>query len=156
MFYSSSKYFSRKNKNPIKGHDLLEIGFEFLLQRIKLAGISDWSRLGRIRRKEMPQGKNARAGFAAASGRLVCDVKISAKELIRMKDFDLTALSVEQINKNYKQTERYSRRREFGPEDIVKAYEKSNKLKQFTAEIRLDAYRCMLIANKIQAGFGTF
>ena len=38
-----------------------------------------------------------------------------------------------------KQTERYSRRREFGPEDIVKAYEKSNKLKQFTAEIRLDA-----------------
>ena len=73
----------------IVGHDLLEFGFEFLLQRIRINGVSNWSRLGRIRRKEVPQGKNAHAGFSAASGRLVCDVKISAEELIRMKGYDL-------------------------------------------------------------------
>ena len=42
-------------------------------------------------------------------------------------------------SERFNKQRRYSRRREFGPEDIVKAYEKSNKLKQFTAEIRLDA-----------------
>ena len=135
----------------IVGHDLLEFGFEFLLQRIKLSGVASWSRLGRIRRKEIPQAKNSRAGFAAGAGRLICDVKISAKELVRMKDYDLTALAAEQIPKTDKHMERYSRRREYGPDDIAKAYEKSVFLKQFTAEIRFDAYRCLLIANKIQA-----
>ena len=74
----------------IVGHDLLEFGLEFLLQRFKLCSVSNWSRLGRIRRKEMPKFASSfgtsRAGFSACIGRLVTDVKLSAKELVRMKE----------------------------------------------------------------------
>ena len=39
----------------------------------------------------------SRAGFHAAIGRLVADVKILAKELVRMRDYSLTALAKDQI-----------------------------------------------------------
>ena len=79
----------------------------------------------------MPNGKNARAGFAACAGRLICDVKISAKELVRMKDYDLTALAREQIPINDDQANRFANRREYGPADIQKAYERNGDFPNF-------------------------
>ena len=57
--------------------------------------IPHWSRLGRLKRSVMPKMAQ-RGGWgekAAVSGRLLCDVKLSAKELIRAKTYDLPALA---------------------------------------------------------------
>ena len=54
--------------------------------------VPNWSRLGRLRRTNMPQSKSVSRSHLAMSGRLVCDVKISARELIRARSYDLETL----------------------------------------------------------------
>ncbi|XP_062841851.1 DNA polymerase alpha catalytic subunit [Trichomycterus rosablanca] len=77
------------------GHDILGFDLEVLLQRINFCKVPFWSKIGRLRRANMPK-LGGRGGFAeksAACGRLVCDVEISAKELIRCRSYNLTELS---------------------------------------------------------------
>ncbi|KAK1806571.1 hypothetical protein P4O66_005077 [Electrophorus voltai] len=76
------------------GHDILGFDLEVLLQRINTCKVPFWSKIGRLRRANMPK-LGGRGGFAeksAACGRLVCDVEISAKELIRCRSYHLTEL----------------------------------------------------------------
>ncbi|XP_068206264.1 DNA polymerase alpha catalytic subunit-like [Palaemon carinicauda] len=77
----------------IVGHDIFSFDLSVLLHRVHLNKIPHWSRLGRLKRTQMP--KLTSKGFAeraAMCGRLVCDLKISAKELIRAKSYDLPSL----------------------------------------------------------------
>uniref|UniRef100_A0AAR2JSV1 DNA-directed DNA polymerase n=1 Tax=Pygocentrus nattereri TaxID=42514 RepID=A0AAR2JSV1_PYGNA len=79
------------------GHDILGFDLEVLLQRINVCKVPFWSKIGRLRRANMPK-LGGRGGFAeksAACGRLVCDVEISAKELIRCKSYHLTELAAQ-------------------------------------------------------------
>ncbi|XP_030625392.1 DNA polymerase alpha catalytic subunit [Chanos chanos] len=76
------------------GHDIFGFDLEVLLQRINVCKVPHWSKIGRLRRANMPK-LGGRSGFAeksATCGRLVCDVEISAKELIRCKSYHLTEL----------------------------------------------------------------
>ncbi|XP_072901729.1 DNA polymerase alpha catalytic subunit isoform X1 [Hemitrygon akajei] len=82
------------------GHDIYGFDLDVLLQRINSCKVPHWSKIGRLRRSAMPK-LGGRGGFAeknAACGRLICDVEISAKELIRCKSYSLTEL-VHQILK---------------------------------------------------------
>ncbi|XP_060718299.1 DNA polymerase alpha catalytic subunit isoform X2 [Tachysurus vachellii] len=79
------------------GHDILGFDLEVLLQRINTCKVPFWSKIGRLRRANMPK-LGGRGGFAeksATCGRLVCDVEISAKELIRCKSYHLTELAAQ-------------------------------------------------------------
>ncbi|XP_076453850.1 DNA polymerase alpha catalytic subunit-like [Babylonia areolata] len=81
----------------IVGHDIYGFDLDILLHRISANKIPHWSKIGRLKRSVMPKlsGGFGRATFAektAMCGRLLCDVKISAKELIRCKSYDLTEL----------------------------------------------------------------
>uniref|UniRef100_A0AAY5JXK8 DNA-directed DNA polymerase n=1 Tax=Esox lucius TaxID=8010 RepID=A0AAY5JXK8_ESOLU len=79
----------------IVGHDIFGFDLEVLLQRITVCKVPHWSKMGRLRRITMPK-LGGRSGFAeksATCGRLVCDVEISAKELIRCKSYHLTELA---------------------------------------------------------------
>ncbi|XP_072546026.1 DNA polymerase alpha catalytic subunit isoform X2 [Salminus brasiliensis] len=79
------------------GHDIFGFDLEVLLQRITVCKVPFWSKIGRLRRANMPK-LGGRGGFAeksAACGRLVCDVEISAKELIRCKSYHLTELAAQ-------------------------------------------------------------
>ncbi|KAL2085873.1 hypothetical protein ACEWY4_019193 [Coilia grayii] len=79
------------------GHDILGFDLEVLLQRINFCKVPHWSKIGRLRRVNMPK-LGGRSGFAeksATCGRLVCDVEISAKELIRCKSYHLTELAAQ-------------------------------------------------------------
>ena len=71
-----------------------------------------------------------RAGFHAAIGRLVADVKISSKELVKMRDYSLTALAKDHIlaQPNADLTSYYQNRTEYNPEDVAKAYDSSSSL----------------------------
>uniref|UniRef100_A0A3B4AGT0 DNA polymerase n=1 Tax=Periophthalmus magnuspinnatus TaxID=409849 RepID=A0A3B4AGT0_9GOBI len=76
------------------GHDIFGFDLEVLLQRINVCKVPHWSKIGRLRRTNMPKlgGRSSFAEKNATCGRLVCDVEISAKELIRCKSYHLTEL----------------------------------------------------------------
>ncbi|XP_014838997.1 PREDICTED: DNA polymerase alpha catalytic subunit isoform X1 [Poecilia mexicana] len=79
------------------GHDIFGFDLEVLLQRINVCKVPHWSKIGRLRRANMPKlgGRGAFAEKSATCGRLVCDVEISAKELIRCKSYHLTELAAQ-------------------------------------------------------------
>ncbi|KAK2859391.1 hypothetical protein Q5P01_004011 [Channa striata] len=79
------------------GHDIFGFDLEVLLQRINTCKVPHWSKIGRLRRANMPKlgGRGAFAEKSATCGRLVCDVEISAKELIRCKSYHLTELAAQ-------------------------------------------------------------
>uniref|UniRef100_A0A3B5AJM4 DNA polymerase n=1 Tax=Stegastes partitus TaxID=144197 RepID=A0A3B5AJM4_9TELE len=79
------------------GHDIFGFDLEVLLQRINTCKVPHWSKIGRLRRVNMPKlgGRGAFAEKSATCGRLVCDVEISAKELIRCKSYHLTELTAQ-------------------------------------------------------------
>ncbi|XP_012718464.2 DNA polymerase alpha catalytic subunit [Fundulus heteroclitus] len=79
------------------GHDIFGFDLEVLLQRIQVCKVPHWSKIGRLRRANMPKlgGRGAFAEKSATCGRLVCDVEISAKELIRCKSYHLTELAAQ-------------------------------------------------------------
>ncbi|KAL7374271.1 hypothetical protein ABVT39_025356 [Epinephelus coioides] len=79
------------------GHDIFGFDLEVILQRINVCKVPHWSKMGRLRRANMPKlgGRSAFAEKSATCGRLVCDVEISAKELIRCKSYHLTELAAQ-------------------------------------------------------------
>ncbi|KAM8977106.1 DNA polymerase alpha catalytic subunit [Pelodytes ibericus] len=105
----------------IVGHDIYGFDLEVLLQRINSCKVPFWSKIGRLRRSVMPK-LGGRSGFAernAACGRIICDVEISAKELIRCKSYHLSEL----VNHILK-VERVA----IPPENIRNAYSDSSHL----------------------------
>ncbi|XP_017526531.2 DNA polymerase alpha catalytic subunit isoform X2 [Manis javanica] len=84
----------------IVGHNIYGFELEVLLQRINVCKVPHWSKIGRLKRSSMPK-LGGRSGFGernATCGRMICDVEISAKELIRCKSYHLSEL-VQQILK---------------------------------------------------------
>ncbi|CAJ1082305.1 DNA polymerase alpha catalytic subunit [Xyrichtys novacula] len=79
------------------GHDIFGFDLEVILQRINFCKVPHWSKIGRLRRANMPKlgGRGSFAEKSATCGRLVCDVEISAKELIRCKSYHLTELTAQ-------------------------------------------------------------
>uniref|UniRef100_A0A6A7FRZ6 DNA polymerase n=1 Tax=Hirondellea gigas TaxID=1518452 RepID=A0A6A7FRZ6_9CRUS len=80
----------------IVGHDVLGYDLGILLNRITANKIPNWSRIGRLKRSQVP--KQTGRGYAertALCGRLICDIKLSAKELIRAKSYELASLAVQ-------------------------------------------------------------
>ncbi|XP_069007702.1 DNA polymerase alpha catalytic subunit isoform X1 [Embiotoca jacksoni] len=79
------------------GHDIFGFDLEVLLQRINTCKVPYWSKIGRLKRANMPKlgGRGSFAEKSATCGRLVCDVEISAKELIRCKSYHLTELTAQ-------------------------------------------------------------
>ncbi|XP_034562233.1 DNA polymerase alpha catalytic subunit [Notolabrus celidotus] len=103
------------------GHDIFGFDLEVILQRISYCKVPHWSKMGRLRRANMPKlgGRGSFAEKSATCGRLVCDVEISAKELIRCKSYHMTELTAQVLK-----TERVT----VPPEDIKNLYSDSPHL----------------------------
>ncbi|CAH3162715.1 unnamed protein product, partial [Porites evermanni] len=114
-----------------------------LLHRINACKVSTmiliiphWSRLGRLKRTIMPKlssggfGKGGNLDRCITSGRMVCDVKISSKELIRCKSYDLTALSWAVLQ---------SRREEIDQDEIPNKFNSSHELLHMFELTSMDA-----------------
>lgn len=104
----------------IIGHDITGFDLDVLLHRTVFNKIPHWSRLGRLKRSQAPNFKVS--DKQAMTGRLVCDLKISAKELIRCKSYELGALAERLLNKKMED------RIQIGCEEMRKAYDKSQAL----------------------------
>ncbi|XP_022344658.2 DNA polymerase alpha catalytic subunit-like [Crassostrea virginica] len=81
----------------IVGHDIFGFDLDLILHRINANKVPHWSKIGRLKRTRPPKlsgpGHRGFADKTAACGRLVCDIKLSAKELIRSRSYDLTELT---------------------------------------------------------------
>ncbi|XP_073947289.1 DNA polymerase alpha catalytic subunit [Choristoneura fumiferana] len=82
--------FWKIDPDLVVGHDLQGFQQDLLIGNVLDLSIPNWSRLGRLKRSVAPQRKYA--GKDAFLGRLVCDIKVSAMELIRARSFDLETL----------------------------------------------------------------
>ncbi|XP_052126861.1 DNA polymerase alpha catalytic subunit isoform X1 [Frankliniella occidentalis] len=115
--------FFKLDPDLLVGHDISGFDLEVLMHRIFVNKIPNWSRMGRLRRANPPQVKGRlQIERNPVCGRLVCDVKISAKELIRCRSYDLSALC-EAVLK-LKEDER----RELSADEIRKCYTNSREM----------------------------
>ena len=108
--------------------------------------IPNWSRLGRLRRSQAPTFKGRLAERQAMTGRLVCDLKISAKELIRCKSYELASLAERLLGKSAEG------RVAVGVEEMRKSYESSRALLNavgVSLEEARDALQCVCELNAL-------
>ncbi|CAB3220978.1 unnamed protein product [Arctia plantaginis] len=123
--------FWKMDPDLVVGHDLQGFQQDLLIGNILDLHIPNWSRLGRLKRSVPPQRK-----FAAKDaflGRLVCDIKISAMELIRARSYDLDTLCVSILK--MKEGERV----DVALEDVSRYYENSRDLFQLVSLSMQDA-----------------
>lgn len=123
--------FWKLDPDLVVGHDLHGFQQDLLIGNILDLNIPNWSRLGRLKRSNAPQRKFA--GKDAFLGRLVCDIKLSAMELIRARSFDLDTLTVNVLK--LKEGERV----DVPIEDLPRYYENSRDLLQLVSLSMQDA-----------------
>ncbi|KAI1278482.1 DNA polymerase alpha catalytic subunit [Halotydeus destructor] len=97
--------FGQIDPDIIVGHDIQAFDFEVLLSRMVSYKVAGWSKLGRLRRSGLPSLKRKDKGIATA-GRIVADLKISARELIKAKSYDLSELSNQVLKKKRQEIDR--------------------------------------------------
>lgn len=89
----------RIDPDIIVGHDLTGFGIELLFRRLVFHKVPNWSRFGRLKRSTVPNSKfKSQFERTVLTGRLLCDIKVSAKELIRARSFDLDSLCQNVLN----------------------------------------------------------
>lgn len=105
-------------------HNLCGNVIEVLLARIQMLRINHWSRIGRLKRSQMP---NRKADGSIASwiprqvscGRLLVDTFLNSKELIRETNYDLGHLCKTQLKKE---------RKDFDEDLLPRLYQSSDSL----------------------------
>ncbi|KAL4705659.1 hypothetical protein ACJJTC_011221 [Scirpophaga incertulas] len=123
--------FWKLDPDLVVGHDLQGFQQDLLIGNILDLNIPNWSRLGKLKRSIAPQRKYAAKD--AFLGRLVCDVKLSAMELIRARSFDLDMLCTDVLK--MKEGERV----DVALEDLPRYYESSQDLLQLVSLSMQDA-----------------
>lgn len=91
----------------IVGHNFVGFDLDVLLHRMSRLKIPQWSKLGRLRRTQMPKLQANAGGMGQATwgekqtmaGRLICDTYIAAKENLRETTYTLTELTRTQLGK---------------------------------------------------------
>nr|VZI15130.1 unnamed protein product [Spirometra erinaceieuropaei] len=85
----------RLDPDLIVGHDLWGYQLDLLLHRLNAHKVPHWHRISRLRRSAGYSMIFSRGWFVrnAMPGRLVCDSRVSAKELIRSRTYNLSELA---------------------------------------------------------------
>jgi len=117
-------------------HNLCGSVIEVLLARISYLRINHWSRLGRMKRGQMPQRKfdsgfNSWVPRQVSCGRLLVDTFLNAKELVRETNYDLGHLTRTQLKKE---------RRDFDDELLPRIYQHSESIFQLVDHTETDSY----------------
>lgn len=111
--------FALIDPDLVVGHDLQGYQMNILSNKMVENNIATVSRLSKLKRSQLTKERLQRELFC---GRLVCDMKISAKELIRARSYDLSTLC--QTVLKLKEEERI----ELEVEDIPKMFNSSSNL----------------------------
>lgn len=129
----------------IVGHNFLGFDMDVLLNRMKSLKIDFWSRIGRLVWNQWPKLNVSESKFnekQILSGRLVCDTYLSAKELVKSKNYSLESLSASQLNE---------RRVEFDREKILDYMDSIQGFCFLLKHVEKDAYLTALLSFKLMA-----
>eukprot|EP00960_Hanusia_phi_P020062 592676-Hanusia_phi.AAC.2 len=132
----------------IIGHNFIGFDLDVLLHRMQKLKIPGWSKLGRLRRTNMPKLQNNAGGMGQStwaeknvlSGRLVCDTYIAAKENLRETTYTLSELAKTQLQKV---------RFDIDFQQVASYFGKSTDLLQLIACNENDSYLCLLLTFKL-------
>ncbi|CAN0386493.1 unnamed protein product [Lampetra fluviatilis] len=125
------------------GHDIVGFDLEVLMQRIAALKVPHWSKLSRLRRSAMPRlGGRRVVERLATCGRVVCDVKTSARELVRCRSYDLDELVASLLR---------TKRETFPAESVVAAYANSQRLLDMASHTLTDARHALSIMSELNA-----
>ncbi|KAM7301016.1 DNA polymerase alpha catalytic subunit [Ixodes scapularis] len=128
----------RLDPDIIVGHDVQSYDLNVLLHRMITNKIPNWSRLGRLKRGNA--AVLVKADKQMTPGRLVCDLKISSKELVQCKSYDLTELARTLLHKQ---------RLELGPERLQSMYSSSAQLLKLVDLTMMDAEFCLRLMSEL-------
>ncbi|XP_055614438.1 DNA polymerase alpha catalytic subunit [Uranotaenia lowii] len=101
-------------------HDAYDFQMDLICQRLMTLKIQQWARIGRLKMKS-PSSRRVDDFFV---GRLICDVKTSAEELIKSRSYDLNTLCTEVLKIQE------GERKDVLLDDIPGMFENSADLKQ--------------------------
>ncbi|KAI8620567.1 DNA polymerase family B-domain-containing protein [Chytriomyces sp. MP71] len=96
----------RADPDIIVGHNFIGVDLDILLHRMKANKVDSWSKIGRLRRTKWPKLQAGAGGSGdttyqertVASGRIVCDTFMSAKEYVtKAKSYTLTNMAMTQL-----------------------------------------------------------
>ncbi|CAB4056412.1 POLA1 [Lepeophtheirus salmonis] len=116
----------------IIGYDMAGFDLDVLFHRTIKNKIPHWSRLGRLRRSATINF-NAFKKTEAYAGRIIADLKISAKELIRCKSYEIASLFEKILGHSI------SGRTEYDSIEVHKSYEDSEGIVKFVVSSLNDA-----------------
>lgn len=109
--------FSKIDPDIVVGHDLIDYYFGLICNRIEYTKFNDWSRFGKLKRsKKLTKNKEMKELMV---GCLVCDLKISAKELIKARSYDLDTLFEQILNIKDERLSANNVSRMFGNSDSI-------------------------------------
>ncbi|XP_029822681.2 DNA polymerase alpha catalytic subunit [Ixodes scapularis] len=128
----------RLDPDIIVGHDVQSYDLNVLLHRMITNKIPNWSRLGRLKRGNA--AVLVKADKQMTPGRLVCDLKISSKELVQCKSYDLTELARTLLHKQ---------RLELSPERLQNMYSSSAQLLKLVDLTMMDAEFCLRLMSEL-------
>ncbi|KAJ3026454.1 UNVERIFIED_CONTAM: DNA-directed DNA polymerase alpha catalytic subunit pol1 [Siphonaria sp. JEL0065] len=96
----------RSDPDIIVGHNFIGVDLDILLHRLKANKVDSWSKLGRLRKTKWPKLQIGAGGMGdttfqertVASGRILCDTFMSAKEYVtKAKSYTLTNMAMTQL-----------------------------------------------------------
>ncbi|XP_061936857.1 DNA polymerase alpha catalytic subunit isoform X3 [Apis cerana] len=102
-----------------------DCGFQFdiLMHRMITLKVSNWSRLGRLRRSTPPLIRGKINLNQVLAGRPICDIQVSAKELnLKVRSYDLQSLCTTVLKKKENEC------KEIKPGECAAFYDTSNKI----------------------------
>jgi len=103
MLNAFTAYIQKEDPDVIAGHSIINFGMEVLMTRMRVLGISMWSKIGRRKktgRNSIPRKRFIQRG--ACAGRLLCDTFTSAQEfLFGEKNYSFSALCESQLGQKH-------------------------------------------------------
>ncbi|ORX75533.1 hypothetical protein BCR32DRAFT_210201 [Anaeromyces robustus] len=139
----------RQDPDIIVGHNFIGFHLDVLLHRMKALGITNWSRIGRLRRTMWPNLQTGAGGMGESSiaernvtcGRLLCDTYYGAKDYVKSSNNGLTHLSKLLLNIN---------REDIEPEKTAKYFWQANDLLHLIQHTEFDSFLSSALMFKIQ------
>ena len=133
------------------GHNIAAYDLAVLLQRLSVCKVAHWSKIGRMRIKNMPKLSNSSSAFGGSNwaewsvvaGRLMCDTYLSAKELLpSQRSYGLKELAKVHLSANKPEIEQ---------SQMLNMFEETPTILQLVRLTENDAFLSLQLMFKIRS-----
>jgi DNA polymerase alpha subunit A len=133
----------------IVGHNIAAFDIAVLLQRLSVCKVAHWSKLGRMRIKNMPKLSGSNSAFSGSNwaewsvvaGRLMCDTYLSSRELLpSQRSYGLKELSRTHLDANKPEIEQAA---------LIGMFEETQSLLQLVRYNENDAFLSLQLMFKL-------